>query len=156
MSYRLHSCVTQAKFVMNPMTSAHQTAFPWLKCPPVPPSSNKMELPMELAVQLASFGTSSVAGLPTASSPMVVLASPQQQRLTSWPHSRLDIWTSTKCSSFCQRLPFDTNKTFIFFGWVYAMHLAWNWIWIWIHISLSICLPVKEGALENVSLIQCF
>lgn len=74
--YRLHSCIAQAKFVMNLMTSAHEIVFPWLKYPPVPPSSNKMELPAELAVHLAPFGKSAAPALPTASSPTVVLAPP--------------------------------------------------------------------------------
>lgn len=136
---------------MNPMTSAHQTVFPWLKYPPVPPPSNKMELPKELAGLLVSFGTSSAAALPTASAAMVVLASPQHHGLTSWPHSsHMDI---REFPSLCQRPPLDTKKAFIFSSCVYAMHLAWNRIWIWIHISLvSISLLVKERTLKAVSL----
>lgn len=115
MSYQLHSCIAQPKFVVNLMTTAHQIVFPWLTYSPAPPSSNKMELPTKPAVQPASFGSSRAAALATASSPMVVSASPQQQGLTSWPHSRMDIWTSKKCSSLCQRPPFDTNKSFHLF-----------------------------------------
>lgn len=144
-SCRLHSCIAQAKFVTNPVTSAHQIVFPWLKYPPVPPSSNKMELPTELAVQLASFGTSGAAALPTASSPMKCSVGITTAAGSSWPHSQLDIWTSKKRSSLCQRLPCDTNKSFHLFQLCLChasgkkLNLDLN------HISLvSISLPVKE------------